>query len=68
MAKCYGLGAKLAGAAGLFLRSATRGVDEVIEVIDQLRDQIITIMFATGSSKIIDLAGKLVLKNNIDNG
>jgi len=68
MAKCYGLGAKLAGAAGLFLRSATRGVDEVIEVIDQLRDQIRTIMFATGSSKIIDLIGKLVLKNNIDNG
>ncbi|MFC2063628.1 type 2 isopentenyl-diphosphate Delta-isomerase [Chloroflexota bacterium] len=67
MTKCFSLGAKLAGAAGIFLSPATKGPEQVVQVINQLIKQIRTTMFITGSQKISDLEGLLVKNLNISN-
>ena len=69
MAKCFGLGAKLAGAASLFLKPAATSSESVIRIIKQLVDQIRTTMFVTGSQNLADLDGLLIpIKNNsVDN-
>jgi isopentenyl-diphosphate delta-isomerase len=55
MAKCYALGATLAGSAGIFLREANISSKNVISNINLLIKQIKTTMFATGSIDLSEL-------------
>lgn len=59
MAKCFALGATLAGSAGIFLREAAVSAERVVKIINLLRQQIITTMFATGSIDVTELRSKL---------
>jgi len=60
MAKCFALGATLAGSAGIFLREAAVSAERVVNLIKLLQQQITITMFATGSLKVIDLKNKLI--------
>ena len=59
MAKCYALGATLAGSAGIFLREAADSAEKVVNLINLITQQIKTTMFVTGSIEIIELKNKL---------
>lgn len=59
MAKCFALGATLAGSAGIFLHEAAISPEKVINLINLLSQQIRTTMFATGSIEIIELKNKI---------
>jgi len=59
MAKCYALGATLAGSAGIFLHEAAISADKVADLINLLTHQIKTTMFVTGSIDLIGLRKKL---------
>jgi isopentenyl-diphosphate delta-isomerase len=55
IAKCIALGANLGGMAGKFLKAATVGTEEIIELLKLTQRQIQLTMFATGASKIENL-------------
>ena len=59
MAKCFALGATLAGSAGIFLHEAAASAESVVNLINLLTHQIKTTMFVTGSIDIIELRSKL---------
>jgi len=63
MAKCYALGATLAGSAGIFLREAADSAERVVNLINLLKQQIKTTMFVTGSIEIIELKNKIIKIN-----
>ncbi|HBG74526.1 MAG: type 2 isopentenyl-diphosphate Delta-isomerase [Chloroflexi bacterium GWB2_49_20] len=60
MAKCFALGATLAGSAGIFLSEAAISPERVVNIINLLRQQIKTTMFVTGSRDISELSKKLI--------
>jgi len=60
MAKCFALGAVLAGSAGILLRAAAVSSEIVINKIQLLRNQIKITMFVTGSKRLTDLSNKLI--------
>jgi len=63
IAKCIALGASLGGLANPFLKAASISADEVINLINLLREEITICMFATGSKSIDQLRqNKLVKK------
>ena len=62
MAKCFALGATLAGSAGIFLREASVSAERVVNLIKLLQQQITITMFATGSLEVVDLKSKLITK------
>ncbi len=62
MAKCFALGATLAGSAGIFLREAAVSSERVVNLIKLLQQQITITMFATGSLDVIDLRSKLIIQ------
>lgn len=60
IAKCVALGASLGGMAGPFLKAAAISIEESVKLIELLKSQIISCMFATGSISINHLRqGKL---------
>ena len=59
MAKCFALGASLAGSAGIFLQEANISTEKVVSLIKLLSQQIKTTMFATGSIELNELRNKL---------
>lgn len=60
MAKCYALGASLAGSAGIFLHEAIVSAERVVNLINLLTDQIKTTMFSTSATDIVELRNKLI--------
>jgi isopentenyl-diphosphate delta-isomerase len=63
IAKCIALGASLGGLANPFLKAASISGDEVINLINLIREEITICMFATGSKSIDQLRqNKLVKK------
>jgi isopentenyl-diphosphate delta-isomerase len=59
IAKCIGLGARLAGMAGPFLKAAVESSDAVLAVISHLVQTLRVTMFATGSATLNDLTKSL---------
>ncbi len=55
IAKCIALGATLGGMAGPFLKAADRGVDAVVETINEVVREIRIVMFATGAKDLAAL-------------
>jgi isopentenyl-diphosphate Delta-isomerase len=49
IAKCIALGAELGGMAGPFLKAAAISTDNVVQVIDELKQEIRVCMFAAGA-------------------
>lgn len=55
IAKCLALGASLGGMAGPFLKAASQSMDEVVKLINAIKDEIKLCVFATGSIDIQEL-------------
>ncbi len=61
IAKCIALGASLGGLANPFLKAAAVSADEVIKLINLIKDEIAICLFATGSRTLEQLRqGKLI--------
>ena len=60
IAKCIALGAVIGGMAGPFLKAAVISIDQAIQTILEIKREIQIAMFATGSSKLLDLHQKLI--------
>ena len=62
IAKTIALGATLGGMAGPFLKAAMDSTDEIVETIGLLKSQIETVMFVTGSRRLVDLQNTNTLR------
>ncbi len=61
IAKCLALGAKMGGMAGPFLKAASVSLDATIQIIEEIRREIMICMFATGSARLADLGEDLLI-------
>ena len=59
IAKCIGLGARLGGMAGQFLKAAAISTKSALQMIKLTKRQIEVTMFAAGVGKLEDLSGTL---------
>jgi isopentenyl-diphosphate delta-isomerase len=62
LAKALSLGADAVAMAIPFLRAAQEGVDAVVQRIEQVKEELRTVMFVTGCGKIEDLRTRAVLR------
>ena len=62
VAKALALGADAVAMAIPFLRAATRGVDAVVEAIEQVVEELRAVMFVTGCACVADLRCRAVLR------
>jgi len=60
VAKSIAIGAKLGGMAGPFIRKAKSSLDNTLDFIQEIKDVLRTVLFATGSHNLVELTdGKI---------
>lgn len=60
ISKCIALGAAIGGLAGPFLKAADQSLDEIIQLIQDIKREIQITMFASGASQLAELPNKLI--------
>jgi isopentenyl-diphosphate delta-isomerase len=62
IAKCLALGAQMAGMAGPFLKAASQSIDEVLHLINLIKNELVICMFSTASKTLDHLRQDKLLK------